>query len=61
MLAGCGGDGDDASSLSDERKAAVAERYADHVHTAYGASISSAEVMGATIDRFLDRPTQARL
>ena len=47
--------------MSDERKTAVAERYADVVHTAYGASIASAEQMSDTIDRFLDRPTQPRL
>ena len=59
-FAGCGGD-DDTAAVSDERKTAVAERYADLVHTAYGASIASAEGMRDTIDRFLDRPTQARL
>jgi putative iron-regulated protein len=61
LLAGCGGDGDDGAALSDERKAAVAERYANLVHTAYGASIASATEMRATIDRFLDAPSQARL
>ena len=47
--------------MSGERKTAVAKRYADVVHSAYGASIASAEQMRDTIDRFLDRPTQARL
>jgi putative iron-regulated protein len=61
LLAGCGGDGDDGAALSGERKAAVAERYANLVHTAYGASIASATEMRATIDRFLDAPSQARL
>ena len=60
-LAGCGGDDGDGASVSDERKAAVAERYADLVHAAYGASIASAEEMRESIGRFLDRPTQARL
>ena len=62
LLAGCGGDGDDdAGTVSDERKAAVAERYADLAHAAYGASIASAEAMGETIDRLVDRPAKARL
>ncbi len=61
LVAGCGGDGEDGSSVSDERKAAVAERYADIVHTAYGASIAGAEKMRDSIDAFLDDPSQARL
>jgi putative iron-regulated protein len=59
ILGGCGGDDDPA--VSQERKAAVTERYADVVHSAYGASVSSAEAMADGIDRFLDRPSQARL
>ena len=58
-LAGCGDD--DRSPVSSERKAAVAERYADIVYSAYGSSIASAERMQESIDRFLRRPTQARL
>ena len=61
---GGGGDGDGTTAeppCRSERKAAVAERYADLVHAAYGASIASAEKMGDAIERFLDRPTQARL
>ena len=61
-IAGCGGDGDDGgTAVSDERKAEVAERYADVVHAAYGTSVASAEEMGDQIDRFLDRPSRARL
>ncbi len=60
-LAGCGGDDDDAANVSDARKSAVAERYADLAYAAYGASITGAEAMRGAIDRFLDRPTQARL
>jgi putative iron-regulated protein len=59
-LAGCGGD-DEGSPVSAERKTAVAEHYADIVYAAYGASIASAERMQASIERFLDRPSQARL
>ena len=44
-----------------ERKAAVAERYADLVYAAYGTSIASAEQISERIDGFLERPTQARL
>lgn len=61
VIAGCGGDDDDGAAVSGDRKAAVAEHYADLVHAAYGASIASAEGMGDAIDRFLERPTQARL
>src|SRR5918997_2013455 len=58
-LGGCGGD--DEPAVSQERKQAVAEHYADIVYTAYGASIESAERMQRAIERFLDRPAQARL
>jgi putative iron-regulated protein len=58
-LAGCGGD--DEASVSKERKAAVAEHYADIVYATYGASIASAEKLQSAIDTFLERPTQARL
>jgi putative iron-regulated protein len=58
-LAGCGGD--DEPSVSQERKAAVAEHYADIVHATYGASIASAEKLQSAIDSFLDSPTQAGL
>ena len=61
LAAGCGGDDDDAASVPTERKAAVAERYADVVHTAYGASIASAAQMRERIDSFLERPTSAGL
>ncbi len=61
VLAGCGGDDDKAASVPAERKAAVAERYADLVHAAYGTSIASAEQMSERIDSFLERPTAARL
>jgi putative iron-regulated protein len=57
--AGCGGD--DEPSVSDARKAAVAEHYADIVYASYGASIESAEEMQDAIGRLLDRPTQANL
>lgn len=57
-LAGCG---DDAAEVSTERMAAVAEHYADIVHASYGASIASAAAMQQAIERFLDRPSQARL
>ena len=60
VLAGCGGD-DDAASVPAERKAAVAKRYADLVHAAYGASVAGAEQMRERIDGFLARPTEARL
>jgi putative iron-regulated protein len=60
VLAGCGGD-DEAASVPAERKAAVAERYADLVYAAYGASAASAEQLRERIDGFLARPTQARL
>jgi putative iron-regulated protein len=59
VLAGCGGN--DEPSVSTERTAAVAEHYADHVYASYGASIGSAQRMQRAIDRFLERPTQARL
>jgi putative iron-regulated protein len=58
-FAGCGGD--DEASVSKERKAAVAEQYADIVYATYGASIASAEKLQSAIDSFLDRPTQAGL
>jgi putative iron-regulated protein len=58
-VAGCGGD--DEPSVSKARKAAVAEHYADIVYASYGASIQSAATMQDRIDRFLQRPTQARL
>jgi putative iron-regulated protein len=58
-VAGCGGD--DEPSVSNARKAAVAEHYADIVYASYGASIQSAATMQDRIDRFLQRPTQARL
>jgi len=58
-LASCGGD--DEASVSKERKAAVAEHYADIVYATYGASIASAEKLQSAIDSFLDRPTQASL
>jgi putative iron-regulated protein len=60
VLAGCGGD-DEAASVPAERKAAVAERYADLVYAAYGASVAGAEQLRERIDGFLARPTQARL
>jgi putative iron-regulated protein len=59
-LPGCGGD-DDEASISPQRKAAVAEHYADIVYASYGASIKSAAAMQDTIGRFLDSPTRARL
>jgi putative iron-regulated protein len=59
-LAGCGGS-DDEGPVSSERKAAVAEHYADIVYSAYGSSIASAERMQESIARFLGRPAQARL
>ena len=55
-LAGCGGD-DDTSSVSSERKAAVAEHYADIVYANYGTSIASAAKMSEAIDRFLAEPS----
>jgi putative iron-regulated protein len=58
-LAGCGGD--DEPAVSKERKAAVAEHYADIVYATYGASIASAEKLQSAIDSFLDHPTQAGL
>ncbi len=58
ILAGCG---DDDPAVSQERKTAVAERYADLVHGAYGASIASAETMADLTERFLDRPSETRL
>jgi putative iron-regulated protein len=58
-LAGCGGD--DEPAVSKERKAAVAEHYADIVYATYGASIASADKMRSAIDSFLDEPTQAGL
>ncbi len=57
VLAGCGGDDDEAASVPAERKTAVAERYADLVYAAYGTSIASAEQMRERIDGFLERPT----
>ena len=60
ILAGCGGD-DESASVPAERKAAVAKRYADLVHAAYGTSVASAEQMRERIDGFLARPTEARL
>ena len=45
VLAGCGGGDDEAASVPAERKAAVAERYADLVYAAYGTSVASAEQM----------------
>ena len=57
-LTGCGGDD---ASVSQERKAAVAEHYADIVYSSYGASIDSAAKMQASIERFLGDPTHARL
>jgi putative iron-regulated protein len=59
-LASCGS-GDDEASVSKERKAAVAEHYADIVYATYGASIASAEKLQGAIESFLDRPTQAGL
>jgi len=59
-LASCGGD-DDEAAVSEERKAAVAEHYADMVYATYGASIASAEKLQSAIDGFLERPTQAGL
>ncbi len=59
-FAGCGDD-DDTSSVSSERKAAVAEHYADIVYAAYGTSIASAGKMSDAIDRFLDDPSAAGL
>ena len=53
-LAGCGGD--DEPSVSTERKAAVAEHYADIVYATYGASIASAEKMQDAIDALPRRP-----
>ena len=44
------------ASVPTERKAAVAERYADLVHAAYGASVAGAEQMRERIDAFLDAP-----
>ena len=63
LLAGCGGgdDSDGGSSVSQARKAAVAERYADVVYATYGASVAGAEQLRDAVDRFLARPTQARL
>ena len=58
-FAGCGGD--DEGDVSAERKAAVAERYADIVHSSYGASIASAETMQEAVERFLERPSRSRL
>ena len=58
-LAGCGGDDD--APVSAERKAAVAEHYADIAYATYGASIASTEKMRAAIDRFVEQPTQPRL
>jgi putative iron-regulated protein len=58
-LGSCGGD--DEPAVSQERKQAVAEHYADIVYASYGASIESAQQMQRAIERFLDRPTQARL
>jgi putative iron-regulated protein len=58
-LTGCGGD--DAPAVSDERKAAVAEHYADIVSASYGAAVTSAERMRSAITRFLDHPNEARL
>ena len=59
FTAGCAGDDDDKSPA--DRRAAVAEHYADIVHAAYGASIASAETMQQAIGRFLASPSQARL
>jgi putative iron-regulated protein len=59
MLAGCGGDDD--ASVPQERKAAVAARYANLVHAAYTASVASAEEMDAAIERLLHRPSETRL
>ena len=58
-LAGCGGD--DNKSVPSERKAAVAEHYADMVYAEYGTSIASATKMGDAIDRFLADPNTTRL
>lgn len=58
-VGGCGGD--DGGSVSRERKAAVAEHYADIVYASYGTSIASTERMRAAIERFVDRPTHVRL
>jgi putative iron-regulated protein len=57
---GCGGDDGDGA-VSAERKADVAEHYADLAHAAYGSSIASAEQMDEAIDAFLDRPSRSRL
>jgi len=59
-LAGCG-DGDDRSTVSRDSKAAVAENYANIVFAAYGASVDSAATMRDAIDRFVARPSAARL
>jgi putative iron-regulated protein len=59
-LAGCGGS-DETSPVSSERKAAVAEHYADIVYASYGASVASADKLRTAVGRFLDMPNAARL
>jgi putative iron-regulated protein len=59
LAAGCRGDY--GAGVSGERKAAVAERYADLVYASYGASVAGAERMSNAIDRLVDHPAQARL
>lgn len=56
--AGCG---ENDASVSQERRAAVAEHYADVAYASYGASIASAEQMQDAISRFLSDPSPARL
>ncbi|HEV7806002.1 MAG TPA: imelysin family protein [Solirubrobacteraceae bacterium] len=58
VAAGCG---DSGAKVSRDSKAAVAENYADIVLAAYGAAIDSATRMDDAIERFVDRPTTARL
>ena len=58
LAAGCG---EEEPAVSREQKAAVAQNYADIVLAAYDASIDSATTMRATIERFVKRPSAARL
>ena len=59
LAAGCGDD-DVSSSIDVSRQDAV-ETYAEGVHSAYGASLYSAEAMDAAIDAFLASPSEETL
>jgi putative iron-regulated protein len=58
LVAGCG---EEQAAVSNDRKAAVAENYADIVLAAYDASVGSATKQRDAIDAFVARPTAPRL